>query len=225
MSRFSSRQIITTISTIYLVLLTALAAYALHRTNSLSLPIPNVQSAFTLALPALAGIALETLISFQTSLQAKGELQYSKTFQAITAVFLIYETVLATLSGTHIAPLGGLWCPLHDRWQNLYRAKDSGHIRAIQEALQCCGFASTRDMSWPFPQKGSGADTCAVRFDRDRACLEPWRNEERKVASKTLPFTCPVTFEDVADDTSSHASGGAIGRVFVEGNSIVTSLS
>jgi hypothetical protein len=124
--------------------LTIIAGYALHRANALALPIPNIQSAFTLALPPLAGFALETLISFQHGLAAKGKLQYSKIFQAFNAAFLIYEAVLATLAGTHIAPIGGLWCPLHDRWNDLFRGKDERQIRAIQDALNCCGFASTK---------------------------------------------------------------------------------
>lgn len=201
MARFTPRQIITTISVFYLLLLTILAGYALHRNNTLSLPIPNVQAALTLALPPLAGIVLETLISFQSSLALKTNLlpnnttsknlPYTKTFQTLTALFLIYETVLATLSGTHIAPIGGLWCPLHDRWQSLYKNKDGRHIRAIQDALECCGFASMKDMAWPFPGQGrnggGGAEMCSVRFEeRTRACLEPWRNEERKVAVMLL---------------------------------------
>lgn len=175
-------------------MLTAIAGWALHRINTLSLPIPNVQSAFTLALPALGGIALETLISFQSSLAAKGELQYSKTFQAITAAFLIYETVLATLAGSRIAPLGGLWCPLHDRWQDLYHNKDATHIRRIQDALECCGFASVKDMAWPFPEKGRGTETCVVRYEREQACLPLWRDEERKVAIMLLLVPLGVFF-------------------------------
>lgn len=122
-------------------------------------------------------------MSFQSNLAAKGQLQTSKTFQSVNALFLIYETVVATLAGTHLAPMGGLWCPLHDKWSEMFRMKDEGHIRYIQDALKCCGFQSPRDMAWPFPDnKSHGADACLVRYERDQACLEPWRAAERKVA-------------------------------------------
>ena len=47
----------------YLLLLTTLAAYALHRNDYLSLPIPNILGALCIALPPLAGVALETTLS------------------------------------------------------------------------------------------------------------------------------------------------------------------
>ena len=46
-----------------LLLLTTLAAYALHRNDYLSLPIPNILGALCIALPPLAGVALETTLS------------------------------------------------------------------------------------------------------------------------------------------------------------------
>lgn len=170
----------------YLVALTIVAGYALHRANALSLPIPNIQSAMTVALPPLAGIALEAIFSFKTSLAAKGKLQHSKVFQAVNAAFLVYGTVLATLAGTHIVPLGGLWCRLHDRWNELFRNKNEKVIRGIQDALNCCGFASTKDIAWPFPDHAHKSDACVVRYERDRSCLEPWRAAERKVAIMLL---------------------------------------
>jgi hypothetical protein len=160
----------------YLLTLTILAAYALRQIALLSLPIPAVHSALTLALPPLAGISLETIIS---SLPRMRPNHSSKLLQAVNSVFLIYESVLAALAGTHIAPMGGLWCPLHDKWTELFRAKDGEHIGRIQDALECCGFATVRDMAFPFV---GGADACVRRYERDTACVEPWRDAERRVA-------------------------------------------
>ncbi|KAL1640216.1 hypothetical protein SLS58_007167 [Diplodia intermedia] len=73
----------------------------------------------------------------------------------------ILTTVLATLSGTYIAPPGGapLDCALREQWQALYRAKDGDQIRTIQDALRCCGFRSVYDMAWPFPTSEKGGGT------------------------------------------------------------------
>ncbi|KXT07456.1 hypothetical protein AC578_553 [Pseudocercospora eumusae] len=171
---------------VFLAGLTILAAYALHRCNALNLPIPNSLSAFIVALPPLAGIVLESLISFQYQHAAKGRIQNSKVFQSVNALFLVYEAVVATLAGTHIMPVGGLWCPLHDKWSEMFRNKDSQAIRSIQDAFACCGFASTKDMAWPFPDNKHGSDACVVRFERDTACLNPWRHEEQKIAIMLL---------------------------------------
>ena len=64
----------------------------------------------------------------------------------------------------------------------MYHAKDSQGIRAIQEALQCCGFGSTKDMAWPFPGQGRGAGECVARAEGVVGrCLDGLRGEERKV--------------------------------------------
>lgn len=41
-------------------------------------------------------------------------------------------------------------------------------------------------MAWPFPDAQHGSDACVVRYERDQACLGPWRGEERKVAIMLL---------------------------------------
>lgn len=99
------------------------------------------------------------------------------------AAFLIYETVVATLAGVYVSPFGGMQCALKDRWAALRSAKDADSIRKIQDAFNCCGLMSTKDMAWPFPEKAHpDVNRCVVRFDRSRACIEPWRAEEQRVA-------------------------------------------
>jgi hypothetical protein len=64
----------------------------------------------------------------------------------------------------------------------MFHSKDGEGIKGIQDALGCCGFASTRDMAWPFPGQGRGADACVARFDGTPGrCLDGLRGEERKV--------------------------------------------
>ncbi|EME48649.1 hypothetical protein DOTSEDRAFT_162315 [Dothistroma septosporum NZE10] len=199
--QLNRRRVMTILSIIYLLTLTILAVYTLHLSNYYSLPIPNVHSALTVALPPLAGIALETLISLQTYYITKSpshQISATKSLQTTTALFLIYETVLATLAGTHISPLGGLWCPLHDKWTGLFRSKDSTSIARIQDAFSCCGFNGVRDMAFPFPDGTHDSDACVGRYERDTACLEPWRSMERKVAIILLVVPVMVFMWQVA---------------------------
>jgi hypothetical protein len=184
----------------YLLALTTLAAYALHRNNALSLPIPNILAALTIALPALAGVALETTTSLVTSANnhgattptsnslttasAKPRISPARATQILyisVAVLLVYETVVATLAGEHVRASD---CGLHEVWQGMFHQKDGEGIRAIQDALGCCGFASTRDMAWPFPGAGRDAGSCVARYDGETTvsrCLDGLRGEERKV--------------------------------------------
>ena len=189
MPRLTRRIVVTAASTLYLLALTCLAAYALHSTRLYTLPIPSLLTALTLALPPLAGIALETTISLNRELAAKNLLNRSNAFLWVIGVLLVFETVLATLAGTHLAPgtSGGGWkCGLEAVWQRLYSQKDERRVRAIQDAFECCGLNSVRDRAFPFPGNGHGADACMVRFERAQRCLEPWRAEERKVAIMLL---------------------------------------
>lgn len=45
-------------------------------------------------------------------------------------------------------------------------------------------------MAWPFADKRHGVEACVVRYERSRACMEPWRREEQKVA--VLLLVVPV---------------------------------
>lgn len=182
----SRRQIVTALSVVYLSALTILAAFALHSAHVYSLPIADIVAALAVALPPLAGVAMEAVINLNESLAAKGQLQTSRIFQVVITAFVVYEAVLATLAGTHISPPGSLTCALRDRWEHLFRNKDRDSIRRIQDGFNCCGLRSPRDMAFPFPDHAHGVDTCMITFDRDRACMEPWKSEERKVAVMLL---------------------------------------
>jgi len=170
----------------YLAGLSILGAFALHSSHVYSLPIPDIICALTLALPPLAGIALETVFSLDQHLATKGQLQTSRTFQITVVAFVVFEAVLATLAGTHISPPGSLNCALRERWQKLFVNKDAEKILRIQDAFNCCGLNSPKDMAFPRPDRTHGADACMVRYERSTACMEPWRREEQKVAIMLL---------------------------------------
>lgn len=95
---------------------------------------------------------------------------------------LVYITVVATLSGTHISPVGGLGCALRETWQTMFSKKQGGKMKRIQEALDCCGFRNVRDMPFPIPGHGITVDTCWQRYDRQVGCEGAWRDKERTVA-------------------------------------------
>lgn len=173
-------------------------SYATHSSRSFSLPLPNTLSALALALPPIAGLAIETSTALASSLSSHPNTRNYRATKTssippvllpstLTILLLVvYCTVVATLAGTHISPLGGLGCALGERWSELFRGKKGERIRRIQDQWQCCGFRSTRDMAYPFPTNNVRSDACATTFDRTRACFEPWREQERLVAGLML---------------------------------------
>lgn len=75
----------------------------------------------------------------------------------------------------------------------MFSAHDADGIRQIQDALNCCGFRTTKDQSWPFP-KGShpDKDQCANQFGRTQACMVPWGKEMKKAMAGELGVVLAV---------------------------------
>lgn len=87
----------------------------------------------------------------------------------------------------------------------MFRAKDGEGIRAVQDALGCCGFGSTRDMAWPFPGQGRGAGECVARYDGAGTvgrCLDGLRSEERSVAWMLMAVPVGVVLWKVSFSSS-----------------------
>lgn len=187
------RQIAIILSVTYLGILTIVAAYASHSSSKNHLPIPNAQAALTLALAPIAGLTIETSNALATALASSPKhRQAAKSMippvllpgTLTLAALLIYETIIATLAGTKIAPIAALTCSLRDRWAEMYHARNEKRLKELQDRFQCCGFSGPGDMSMPYGQL-----TCQP--DRhgnipQRGCLEPWRGEQRLVGALML---------------------------------------
>lgn len=199
---YTKRQIVTAISILLLAVLTALGAYASHLIQAYSLPIPLLLSALTTALPAIAGLSIEGLTRLNRRELALADGKPSpyrgSFFNIVVNILFVIETVLATLSGTHVAPTGDLTCGLNTEWLRLFRAKDADTIQRIQNVFNCCGLHSVADMAYPFPAKGVPADTCATRYDRSSSCFEAWKGQEQKAASFMLAVIIVVVIWKVS---------------------------
>jgi hypothetical protein len=171
-------------------------------------PISNTLTGFTTALPILAGLLLEGGYDF-TRLQerrqrlSRGEIQRPPLVIVANTIVFIYSTVVITLLGTHAAPPSGLDCGLHNRWQTLFKTKDSNAIRTIQDAFSCCGLTNPRDMAWPFPDKTHDAHACESTFGRSNGCLAAWKAEEQRVAGLLIGVVCMVFLWQVCIHISS----------------------
>ncbi|CZT46564.1 uncharacterized protein RSE6_07010 [Rhynchosporium secalis] len=135
-----------------LLLLTAIAGYAYTQIRSLSLPIPQALALFTVILPLITGISAQG--TYGVIRRSANNTQYQLTIPliAVIGVQMIYETVIATLALTHMVPPDSLICGLESKWQQFWSAHDikaGDSIRTIQDALNCCGFNSLKDRSWP----------------------------------------------------------------------------
>ncbi|CAN9419002.1 unnamed protein product [Alternaria alternata] len=189
---YTRKQVVTCLSVLYLVIATALAGYAASRANARSVPISDTLTGFTTALPIVSGLLLECGYDFTRRQErrqhlSRGEIQRPPLVIIANTLIFIYSTVVITLAGTHAAPPSGLDCGLRERWQTLFRKKDASAIRQIQDVFECCGFANSRDMAWPFPDKTHNADACKVTYhDRMNGCLRAWKAEEQVIAGMLM---------------------------------------
>ena len=142
---------------------------------------------FTAILPVVSGILLEcgydlTRRKERRAHMERGEIQRPPFVIVANFLIFIYSTVVITLLATHAGPSSELDHGLRQRWQGLFRSKDSNAIKKIQDQYNCCGFADSRDMAWPFPDRSHKPYACEDSFGRTNGCLGPWKAEEQHVA-------------------------------------------
>jgi hypothetical protein len=148
--------------------------------------------------------------------------------RAINTALLFATTVLVMLSSTHVGTSIGQLCTLQARWQALYRQKDAGSITQLQDLLQCCGFKSSRDMEWPFPDRSHGADACEARFERHMGCADRWEEKQRTVAllmvlvaigvGLLLMLTCDIGVFVGGEKDQGRITLGSVVEDFDDGN-------
>ncbi|KAK4135720.1 hypothetical protein BT67DRAFT_455091 [Trichocladium antarcticum] len=106
---------------------------------------------------------------------------------ALNLALLTTTTALLTLLSLPLLSPATAQCRLAQQWHALFSAHDGPAIRAIQDALACCGFRSPRDMAWPFPAPGPPGrgpnEACERQFaGRTEGCLRRWEGEMRRGA-------------------------------------------
>ncbi|KAF2689678.1 hypothetical protein K458DRAFT_475086 [Lentithecium fluviatile CBS 122367] len=184
---YTRKQVVTSISILYLLLVTAASGYGASRLNRLSIPISNGLAYATTLLPIVSGLLLEagydlTRRQERRKPPSRGETPRPPLVIVVNTLIFIYSTVVITLLGTHAAPPSGLDCGLRERWETLFRHKNVEAVRTIQEAFKCCGFKHSRDMAWPFPDKTHDALSCEKTFGHTNGCFGPWKGEEQRMA-------------------------------------------
>jgi hypothetical protein len=181
-----------------------MSSYAYSEVVRLSLPIPQILALFTVLLPITTGASLysaQRLLRFHAT--NLGRTRPTLYLILLVAFQLIYETVVATLSLTYMAPPSGLNCGLEENWKRLYMNKDGTAIKRIQDRYNCCGFNTVLDRAWPFPRRGVDAQACQARYDRTQSCAGPWRQAEQINAGLLLTVAA-VIFASKVGSLCSH---------------------
>ncbi|KAK3387319.1 hypothetical protein B0H63DRAFT_469781 [Podospora didyma] len=180
---------------LYPLAILALAGVAIYehiQTVHLSLPVSPVLTFMTILLPLLAAI---NTLSLPSLLQrAKSSASHYLLPVALQAGSLILTTILGTLLATDAIPSPVRECVLESKWKHLWQSHDGDHIRRIQDALDCCGFRTVKDMAWPFPV-GSHPDdavSCVARFGRTAACKAPWEEALQRATGVDLAVVLAV---------------------------------
>ena len=111
-----------------------MSSICLHKIRTHSLPIPTTLGAFTLILPIIAGLTVEMGVKSAAGSRQRGSQQTLRRYYPLMLfILVIYEMVIATLSGTYLAPNSALDCGLQERWQNLWHQHDADAIRSIAD--------------------------------------------------------------------------------------------
>jgi len=164
-----------------------LTSYAYSEIRRLSLPISQVLAFFAVLLPIATGVSLKSVHSLlRLHTGSLGRTWSSLYLILILVLQLIYETVIATLALTYMAPPSSLHCGLEEQWKRLRMAKDETAIKKIQDTFDCCGFNTVLDRAWPFPSDGVDDKECQRRFHRTQSCAGPWRQAEQTNAGVFL---------------------------------------
>ena len=124
---------------------------------------------------------------------ARNKMSFSWSAIVVFVLLVIYETAIATLALTHVAPPSELTCGLERRWSALFSNKNAEAIRRIQDQFQCCGFRSVQDRAWPFPDRSHTVKACVQAFGRSSSCFGSWRQMEQ-VTGGLILLVAVVTF-------------------------------
>lgn len=176
-----------------------LSTYSYEHIHSvtLSLPLSPVLTFLTILLPmAAAANALALPYVIRAGSPSPNRLWAKLAHPAITQGLQgILAVVMATFYTTYIAPGVPRDCGLSSKWQRLFQVKDAQSIKAIQDAFECCGFRSVKDMAWPFLPTEV---TCAQRFDRELPCQGPWTSALQTSAGVELGIVVVVAVLQVS---------------------------
>lgn len=150
----------------------------------------------TILLPLLAAANATALpYLLREKARSPGRLLVKLAHPAVTQSLQgILIVALATLYTTYVVPGATRDCGLSTIWQRLFRTKDSQSVKAIQDAFECCGFRSVKDMAWPFPPVDIA---CAQRFDRTLPCQGPWTGALQRSAGVELGIVVIVAILQV----------------------------
>lgn len=194
-----------------MILLTGIAGWALTQQTQLSLPIPLPLTIFTALLPVFTYFNTSFIHRLlfpgirMTHTMSPGVISPRLGVGIPLIVFQsIYTTVILVLSLGYTDLSSTRHCLLERQWEELFKGRNSAAIRAIQETLECSGFASPHDRPWPFPV-GRPSDPRYIsntEFQRrtgyTRSCEKPWARAENEAAWKLVTvggvvFACQVS--------------------------------
>lgn len=182
-----------------LVILTAIAGSSLTQQTQLNLPIPLPLTMLTVLLPLLTyfNTSFVHRLLFpgitMTHTLAPGTIS-PRVGLGVPLIVLqsVYTTVVLVMSLSYTSLSRTRHCLMENQWRVLFTARNAAAIRAIQETLECCGFAGTHDRSWPFPVERPtdpgfvGGGECERRTGWTRSCKRPWGRAEESAAVKLV---------------------------------------
>jgi hypothetical protein len=151
-------------------------SYAWARSAYFSLPLPMSVSATSAFYPIISAVVIPL------AARTLKNRHNAVLFGTVSYILTLIPVVLLTLALIYSVPSQLLSCSLESQWGYLFRTKNVGAVRAIQDSLRCCGLNSMHDRAWPFPSKGVDARECERTQGWNVRCLDGWTEQETRMA-------------------------------------------
>jgi hypothetical protein len=152
-------------------------SYAWARSVYFSLPLPTSVPAINAFYPIISAVVIP--LAART---LKNRYNNAVLFGTVSYILTLIPVVLLILALVYSVPSQLLSCSLESQWGHLFRTKNVGAVRAIQDSLHCCGLNSMHDRAWPFPSKGVKATECERTQGWKVRCLDGWTEQETRMA-------------------------------------------
>ncbi|KAJ8126004.1 hypothetical protein O1611_g7634 [Lasiodiplodia mahajangana] len=161
--------------------LIGIAIYVQYASSTLLLPISTGITVLTILLPLFAAANIIYTPILNRLVRSRAILQLL--LPALHVLQGVLTVVIATLAAQGFADGRTLKCGLELSWQRWWQNHDGRSIERVQNALECCGFNSVVDRTWPREQ-------CEEIYGRHTSCAAPWHASMQRTSA--LQFAVAV---------------------------------
>jgi hypothetical protein len=143
-----------------------------YTSSNLLLPISTATTVLTILLPLFAAANIIFTPILGRYLLTKPPALQQFLLPALHILQGGVAIVIATLAAQGLTP----GCELETTWQEFWHTHNFHAIERIQNSLDCCGYRSIVDRTWP-------KTSCSEIYGRNTHCNAPWRASMQRTSA------------------------------------------